>query len=372
MSAATAKTAAGDAAIEADAIGDLPPPRCRQELVGQAVAEAALLDAYRSGRIHHAWLIGGPRGIGKATLAYRFARFVLAHPDPYSAAVQAASDLYVDPESSAAHKVAAGSHPDLLVLSRRYDPDRKRFTTGIPVDTVRRTVSFFGSTAAEGGWRIAVVDAADDMNASAANAILKILEEPPERSLFLLISHQPGRLLPTIRSRCRRIGLGGLEPTDIREALLRFGVAVDHTDTELELAGMLAEGSLRRAIILLENDGIALYRAFREIVDGLPKLDIAALHAFADKVGGSRNEDAYEIFLDLLRGWLHRRVRGQGEPSSAAAKPAGTRHQTALVSWAEVWEKVARSAGLAESLNLDRKQVVLSSIRALAEAARQG
>ncbi len=367
-----ARTPADGVVLEADTIGDLAPPRCRHDLIGQQPAETALLEAYRSGRIHHAWLIGGPRGIGKATLAFRFARFVLAHPDPHADAVAAARDLHVDPESGAAHRVAAGSHPDLLVLSRRYDPEKKRFTTGIPVDHVRRTVSFFGSTAAEGGWRIAIVDAADDMNASAANAMLKVLEEPPERALFLLVSHQPGRLLPTIRSRCRKIALSGLTPADIRAALQRFGIAAGHSDAELELAGTLAEGSLRRAIILLENDGIALYRAFRELVDGLPALDVSALHAFADKVGGARNEDAYDIFLDLLRGWLQRRVRGRGEPPSASGDRAPMLHQTALVSWAEVWEKVARSAGLAESLNLDRKQVVLSSIRALAGAVRRG
>jgi DNA polymerase III subunit delta' len=188
------------AAREAEAV-ETPPPRETTALFGHAEAERTLLDAYRGGRIHHAWLIGGPAGIGKATLAYRMARFVLAHADPTAPAVRAASSLAVDPGHPVARRVAVQAQGDLLVLERTAS-DSGTLRTVITVDQVRRTVGFFGSTAGEGGWRVCLVDTADELQyPSASNALLKVLEEPPLRSLFLLVSPRPGRLLATIRSR---------------------------------------------------------------------------------------------------------------------------------------------------------------------------
>ncbi len=182
---------------------EVPHPRDTFALFGQAQAERALLHEYRSGRIAHAWLIGGPAGIGKATLAYRMARFALAHPDPKADAVQRATSLAVPPDSPVARRVAGRAHPDLLVLEREPD-DKGKMRTVITVDQVRRTVGFFGSTAGEGGWRVCIVDSADELKyPEGSNALLKMLEEPPPRALFLVVSHAPGRLLPTIRSRCR-------------------------------------------------------------------------------------------------------------------------------------------------------------------------
>jgi DNA polymerase-3 subunit delta' len=194
---------------------EIPHPRETFALLGHAQAECALLDEYRSGRVAHAWLIGGPTGIGKATLAYRMARFVLAHPDPLAPAVRDATTLVVPPGAPAARRVAGRAHPDLLVLEREPD-DKGKMRTVITVDQVRRTVSFFGSTAGEGGWRVCIVDSADELQyPQGSNALLKVLEEPPPRSLFLLVSHAPGRLLPTIRSRCRRLTLRPLDQADV-------------------------------------------------------------------------------------------------------------------------------------------------------------
>ncbi|MGC2640233.1 MAG: DNA polymerase III subunit delta', partial [Pseudolabrys sp.] len=194
-------------------------PRETTALFGHGDAERGLLDAYKSGRIPHAWLIGGPPGIGKATLAFRLARFVLAHPDPLTSEVQKATSLAVDPAHPVARRIAAQAQGDLLVLERSINEQTGKLYTVIRVDDVRRTVSFFGSTAGEGGWRIAIVDAIDDLQREGANAILKVLEEPPQRSLLLLISHAPGRELPTIRSRCRRLLLRPLEREDVARAL---------------------------------------------------------------------------------------------------------------------------------------------------------
>jgi DNA polymerase-3 subunit delta' len=172
-------------------------PRETTALFGHGDAERTLLDAYKGGRIPHAWLIGGPPGIGKATLALRLARYVLAHPDPWAPEVQKVTSLAVDPGHPVARRIAAQAQGDLLVLERSINEQTGKLYTVIRVDDVRRTVSFFGSTAGEGGWRIAIVDAVDDLQREGANALLKVLEEPPRRSLLLLISHAPGRELPT-------------------------------------------------------------------------------------------------------------------------------------------------------------------------------
>src|SRR5436305_5511774 len=178
-------------------------PRETSILAGHREAEAALLNAYRSGRIPHAWLIGGAQGIGKATLASRMARFVLAHRNPLAPSVQRAETLAVDRSDPVARQVAAAAHGGLLVLERGLN-DRGVLRTVITVDETRETISFFGSTAAVDGWRVCIVDTVDELNPNAANALLKIPEEPPQRSLFLLVSHAPARALPTILSRCRK------------------------------------------------------------------------------------------------------------------------------------------------------------------------
>src|SRR5476649_710129 len=192
-------------------------PRETAVLFGHREAETALLNAYRSGRIPHAWLIGGAQGIGKATLAYRMARFVLAHRNPLAPEVQRAETLNVAASDPVARHVAAGAHGGLLTLERSLN-DKGVLRTVITVDETRETISFFGSTAAVDGWRVCIVDTVDELNANAANALLKVLEEPPQRSLFLLVSHASARVLPTIQSRCRKLALRPLGIDDVIHA----------------------------------------------------------------------------------------------------------------------------------------------------------
>ncbi len=351
-----------------DAVEGWPAPEERAEWFGDPAAERALLDAYRGGRMHHAWLIGGPKGIGKATLAYRFARFLLAHPDPASPEVAAATDLSVPETHPAFRKVMARAHPNLLVLERPYDDRNNRYKSELTVDEIRRTVSFFGTTGGEAGWRIAIVDPADDMNPSAANALLKVLEEPPSRSLFL--DRQPcageGARRPSARAaggwisrRCRRR----------RSSPLSKPLAPRRIAPDLELAARLADGSLRRAILLTEGGGIDAYRDFAKLLARLPDIDIAAMHDFADSVSGRGNDDGWNGFRDLASAWLNRRVRGENEPETgiplspaAAAAP--------LERWAEVWENLRASSELTDEYNLDRKRTVLSILMTLARATR--
>src|SRR5579864_1321613 len=232
----------------------VPHPRETTVLFGHREAETALLNAYRSGRIPHSWLIGGAQGIGKATLAYRMARFVLAHRDPLAKDVQRVDTLEVDPSDATARRIAAGAHGGLLVLQRTPN-DKGVMRTVITVDETRETIAFFGSTAAVEGWRVCIVDTVDELNPNAANALLKILEEPPQQSLFLLVSHSPGRVLPTILSRCRKLSLRPLSEADVVRAVSHAAkIPVD--DASLSEAADAAEGSVAHALTLLGGDAV--------------------------------------------------------------------------------------------------------------------
>ncbi|MEP5930207.1 MAG: DNA polymerase III subunit delta', partial [Nitratireductor sp.] len=307
---------------QSDRLGDYPHPREVAGFQGQAEAERALFDAFMSGRMQHAWLLTGPKGIGKATLAYRMARFVLHYGTPEKARAAGASDLSVPIDSTAFNQIAAGSHPNLITVRRPWDEKAKKLKTVITVDEVRRIAHFFELTTTErGAWRVVVIDSADEMNTNAANALLKALEEPPPNGLFLVLSHQPGRLLPTIRSRCRTLRMTPLGTEDIaamiadaeREAEAREGESRKKTtatpDSERLQLAHLSEGSVGRALSIAGSGGLALYREPASLLVQLPRPDIAALHAFADKAGKRGADDTYETMIELLTHWLQRLVR---------------------------------------------------------------
>ncbi|WP_237151584.1 DNA polymerase III subunit delta' [Oryzibacter oryziterrae] len=345
-----------DHSVEADWIEGLPLPREQTALIGHAAAAEELHEVYRSGRMHHAVLLTGPKGIGKATLAFRFARYVLSHPDPFKAPEAGAGLLPASPRVQA--QVATGAHPNLLHLKRPYDDKAKKVKTQLTVDEVRRTVSFFGNAAGMDGHRIAIVDAADDMNASAANALLKMLEEPPKRSLFLVLSHAPGRLLPTIRSRCRRVNLEPLSPDQLDEALETLDIDVNEADKPALTA--LAEGSVRRAIECIEREGLILHGLFRSLMDTLPRLDRGQLYRFATAVAGRKGADNFDIAADLARAWLSEQMR------------IGLRGSiTDLNAYATAWDEVNRIVAETDGINLDRRQAVVSLMQSLAGTARK-
>jgi DNA polymerase-3 subunit delta' len=331
-------------------------PRETTVLFGHDEAERALLEAYKGGRIPHAWLVGGPPGIGKATLAFRLARFILAHPDPLADEVQKATSLSVDPERPVARRIAVQAQGGLLVLERTINEQTGKLYTVIRVDDVRRTVPFFGSTAGEGGWRVAIVDAIDDLQREGANALLKVLEEPPQRSLLLLVTHAPGRELPTIRSRCRRLLLRPLKTDAVAQALAA-ATSRNADDAEIQNAAGLAEGSVGRALGLLDGPALALRQRVLELFAQLPDPDPRALHALGEAIGGS-DPKTLETFMDMVNGWLSARLN---EATQGKA-------QTMRV--AETWDKVNRVARDAEIYNLERKPLVFAVFGALAEAAR--
>ncbi|WP_315737980.1 MULTISPECIES: DNA polymerase III subunit delta' [unclassified Bradyrhizobium] len=332
-------------------------PRETTALFGHRDAEAALLSAYRSGRMAHAWLIGGPQGIGKATLAYRMARFVLTHRDPASDAVRTAGSLYVDPDDHVARLIASEAHGGLLTLERSAN-DKGVLRTVITVDETRETISFFGSTAAVEGWRVCIVDTVDELNPNAANALLKILEEPPQQSLFLLVSHAPARVLATIKSRCRRLALRALSTDDVVSAAAE-ATGMDGADPALREAARASEGSVARTLMLLGGDGLQLQTRTAALLASLPRIDPGELHALGDALGTS-DRVALASFLDSIERWVAERLRA-ADPNAELPR---------LARLAEVWEKIVRAARDTESYNLERKPLVFSVFGMLAEATR--
>jgi DNA polymerase-3 subunit delta' len=338
-----------------DEDADARHPRNTFALTGHGDAEQAMLDAYQGGRMPHAWLIGGPSGIGKATLAYRLARFVLAHPD--ARAIASARSLAIDANHPTARRIASQAHPDLLILQRT-ENEKGVLRTVIRVDDVRRTIGFFGSTAGEGGWRVCIVDRADELQyPQAANALLKVIEEPPPRSLFLLVSDAPGRLLPTIRSRCRRIDLRPLSTDEVVHTSAAMTERAPD-DPDLAAAAAASDGSVGRAFDLLEGDRLALLQKINALLARLPEVDPRALHALGDDLAGTDAGDL-ATFVDAVSDWLSARLR-----APAVGLPR-------LARVAEVWEKIAASARDVEIYNLERKPLVFSVFGLLAETARE-
>lgn len=378
---------------------ELPPdslhaPLSASELLEHAAAERTLLESWASGRLHHAWLITGPAGIGKATLACRFARFLLSRGkreapiavdqglslfgDALPSAPVAEADptsLYLSPEDPIFHRIATRGHADLFTITLGYDLKRGRERKVIVVDDIRDIRGFISLTAAENGYRVIIIDGAEDMNKNAANALLKMLEEPPPRTVFLLVCHAPGRLLPTIRSRCRGLALRPLSDESMMRLLRRHKPEL--SSDEIVALLRIAEGSIGRALRLAEEGGVALYREMIGLLDRLPELDIGALHSFGEKLARPNGLAAYNLFSELLRWWLARMVRSGASGIAAPEIVSGENNlmrrlaaTRGLDQWVEVWEKIAHLFTRAASVNLDRKQTVLSALLTLQSSAR--
>ncbi len=301
-------------------------------------------EAALSGRLHHAWLIGGPQGIGKATLAFRFARALLAgFPG---------DGLHVPETHPVFRRVANGTHADLASLSRSWDDKRKRVRNEIVADEVRAIGDFMALTPAEGGWRVVVVDGAEHLNRAAANALLKLLEEPPSRALMLLVSASPGRLLPTVRSRCRQLRLGKLAEPDVGAI-----VSARRPDLDPEIAAALARrgaGSPGRALADLPEDAEAIEEAVEAALhrrEAAPDAQPGAADiALADGLG--RTEDAFGAFTDRLRAALEERARRLAASDLARANLAAE----ASLAVGALREQTTR-------FNLDRRQAILAALQ---------
>ncbi|KQV81456.1 DNA polymerase III subunit delta' [Rhizobium sp. Root1220] len=317
-------------------------PADNTKLYGHEDAEAFLAHSYRSGKGHHAILIEGPAGIGKATLAFRFANHVLTHPDPASAPESMADP---DPAASISRLVSSGASHNLLHLARPVDEKTGKIKSAITVDEVRRAGRFFSQTSGTGNWRIIVIDPADDMNRNAANAILKILEEPPKRAMFLLISHAPGKLLPTIRSRCLPLRLSPLGDSALGAALANLGV--DASEGGLLAA---AKGSVGEALKLVNYGGGEIIAAYNEVLATQGPSARKAMHRLADALSGKESETIFEFFAGHVGDDLINRARAAAMAGQVAAAERLSR----------IHSDIAERLAVSDAYNLDRKQTVLS------------
>ncbi|HVM86195.1 MAG TPA: DNA polymerase III subunit delta' [Candidatus Binatia bacterium] len=359
----------------------LPPPEAATatRLIGHEAAERAFLAALEAGRMPHAWLITGPKGVGKATLAFRMARALLSAPAEAGqeggglfgdAPAPGAPTLDMEPQHPVFRRLAELAHSDLRLLRRSLN-DKGRLRSEIVIEDVRAAIDFLHLTPAEGAWRVLIVDAADELNRNAANALLKILEEPRPRTVLILVSHAPGRLLPTVRSRCRRLVLAPL-PAALMEAELKAR-APDLSAEDLHLVAALAEGSLGHALNLVEADALTLFREIARLLGQWPNAEVGALHKLADRVAGRGSEREFELAAELLE-WIGARFLRNAALGGKVGREAYpgeadlTRKWLAaagLDRWLELWEKVERLFARVLSVNLDRRQAWLTAWLAL-------
>jgi len=330
-------------------MAEMRHPREVFDLTGQEAAEAAFEASRTRGRLHHAWLLTGPEGVGKATFAYRAARRLLGAPPEPAYGVLGAS-----PDHPVSRQIIAHAHPDLFVLERLGEDGKVRKV--IPVDEARGLSEFFSKSPASAPHRVAIIDAADDLNVNAANALLKTLEEPPSHGVLLMVSHAPGRLLPTIRSRCRRLAFPplGLEET---AAFVREREDLSAEDA-LRLARM-AGGAPGRAWALAGANAIAMDDAARALIDGLPRLDEAMALSLADRFRGGEGQAQFNLLFDRLAERVH------GFAAERAGQGIG-----GLDRWAQAWETLQRLPREVEALNLDRTDALFTALGELRLAAR--
>ncbi|MEQ8825678.1 MAG: DNA polymerase III subunit delta' [Filomicrobium sp.] len=358
---------------ESDVLEGFPHPRATSQLFGHRTAQTEFASGIAKNKIHHAWLMTGPPGIGKATLAYKFAKCLLATSDERQVHN---GRLEVPQGSQANRQVEALSHPGLLVLRRPYERKTKRFLSAIPVDEVRRLRSFLSHRASDAAWRVVVVDTADDLNVNAANALLKSLEEPPERLVFLLLSSEPGRLLKTIRSRCRSLDLDALSPEDLQQAAHQaFATSGQQEPSEKAYQTLvsLSQGSVRRLASLHFAGGLDLNKKIIDVLSAIPSTPWSKVHQLAEQLGPAAAEEKYTLYHQLLFDFLAKIVRkaalgdatgSDGEIAARLIKP----HQ--LASWAALWETLAREEAETRALNLDRKAFILGTIQRIEATAK--
>ncbi len=355
-----------------------PHPRETQRLFGQDMAEQAFLSAFTSDRLHHGWLLTGPRGVGKATLAWRIARFLLASPDTPDDGLFGASpppvSLDIPPDHPVSHRMLARAEPGLAVVTRSLN-DKDKLRNEIVVEDIRKLHSFFGLSAADGGRRVVIVDSADEMNVSAANALLKMLEEPPARTTLLLVSHQPSRLLPTIRSRCRSLRLAPLSPADMQAALTQAGAELPDNPDYL---AALAAGSVGDAVRLINLGGLNIYAELIGILGTLPRLDRQRALALAEAAAQRSVPERFDLLLNLIDIALSRLALtgATGAPPSPEAAPNEAETLARLSSsplmgrrWAEAGALITTRARHGQSVNLDPAAVVLDTVFKIQETA---
>lgn len=363
---------------EPDRIPGAPHPRETSRLFGQEAAEAEFLKAHAQGRVHHAWMLTGPKGVGKATLAWRIARFLLAAPADdgglFGAPPPPAS-LDTPDDDALARRLRALAEPRAWLLRRGPNEKETALSQFITVDEVRKMKSFFALSAADGGARVAIIDAVDEMNTAAANALLKLLEEPPPQAVFLLVAHQPARLLPTIRSRCRELRLAPLAPEALGQALSQAGGAVD-PQAATALAE-LAAGSVGEAFRLTNLDGLETYAGLVELFGSLPRLDRSRALTLAEAASARGAAETFDLVLSLIDLFLARLARAaatrQTPPEAAPGEAALFARLAPSPATARPWADLAQTLSLrarrGKAVNLDPAALLMDTLLKIDETA---
>lgn len=367
-------------------------PLMTQNLIGHEWAEQIFIDAFNAEKIHHAWMITGPKGIGKATLAYKIARFLLNNPpiddqgpglfgDVLAADVLEKiklTSLNTDLQTPPNQLVSAKSNPDFMVIEKSEDPKTGKMRNNILVDDVRKINRFFQKTSSAGGWRIALIDTADDMNRNAANAILKILEEPPKNSILIILANAPGKLLPTIKSRCCMLRLKPLKSSTVGE-ILKLNYP-DIEDDILQGYVSISNGSPGYAISLMEHEGLKLYGEMLNLLSTMPAINVPLSHEFAGAITTKKSGDRFMLFSEMLSQFINRMIRHVSYLNSDH-----THHMVPALNdefilmekmgviipldqWAELWEKISTKITATDLLNMDKKQTVLDILNMINSA----
>ncbi len=350
---------------ESDCVANAPHPRFSQTMFGQHTAQADFLSAFRQTRLHHAWLLGGARGIGKATLAWHIARFMLAQ----QTANPPNDTLILPPDHPINPRIHTLADPRLFLLRRAYDTKKATFQSRISIDDIRKLTHFFSLSTPDGGWRVAVIDTPDELSPNGANALLKILEEPPERSLFLLISHKPAFLLPTIRSRCCVLRCAPLPDETVQTALQQMNAPLPESESERRALHLLAKGSLGEAWRLLNGDGIALYRQIVGLMGKGSPIPRAALLDFVGMVTERGNTEKTAMAHHLLHTFVSR-VSHFGV-DNAGFSPITEQERTLFAQlcpnlaraqvWAQALQDIIALQTQAEMINLDPHSIMLDT-----------
>jgi len=354
-------------------------PRANPDLLGHEAAEKALLADFNAGRMPHAIVLAGPAGIGKATFAYRIARFLFTQGGEQAAGLfgepEKPTSLYVPPTNPVFPRIISGGHYDLVVIEREFDEKKGRLKNDISIEAVRKIHPFLQKTAAEGGWRVVIVDSAEYLNTSSQNALLKILEEPPEKTLLILTTSQPGIFLPTIRSRCRMIHLTALPEATVGTLLEKFAPAI--TPGDKAAISRYAEGSIGRALQFYNDKGVDLYKILLALVAPLPQLDLVKVHDLAEKIG--RVEQSYETAREILTNWCERmaRLQARGLPLTDVLPGDAAVFQRLMDSFPprhflNTWEKLAQLFLQAEYANLDKRQALITAFQMLQNPDQTG
>jgi DNA polymerase-3 subunit delta' len=342
--------AAGSAALH---------PRHTEALFGHAAAEETFLGAFAAGTLHHAWLLTGERGTGKATFAYRAARFLLSRE---AVGTEHGGTLAVPKSHPVVRQIAAGAHPSLFVLGDAGGAAAS--SAAIGVDEVRKLRAFLSLTS-PAGWRVMIVDPANDLTIASANALLKAVEEPPPRTVFFLIGHGAATVMPTIKSRCVKLAFRPLQLEDFAAAVSAACAAgeFDVPDAAaLDRLHAIAQGSPGRAVEFVAGGVLALAGTLDRIAAGLPRLDYAAVHSLIQSASGAKNAQAFERLCDLIEERIEALAR------QALAERANVAMSAA---WAQAWQGFRQRRGELDALNLDKGAFLLGAFSDMETVARK-